>query len=126
MVDKNGEPLPVYHGSQKFEDDQFKPDVKAVNRNGNVAGYYFTPNPEEASDFAINRKTESYDEGAQVLPVYLIIKNPYEIGVSRVTPDMVNQYRKEMIDLIDYHQILLHHQLVLVYLRITTYHLLVF
>jgi len=99
VVDKNGEPLLVYHGSQKFEDDQFKPDVKAVNRNGNVAGYYFTPNPEEASDFAINRKTKSYDEGAQVLPVYLIIKNPYVIGVSRVTPDMVNQYRKEMIDL---------------------------
>jgi len=99
VVDENGDPLVVYHGSRNFEGDQFKPDVTRINRAGNVAGYYFTPDPEEASKYSKTRATDTYEEGAQVVPVYLSIKNPYEIKKSRVTPDMVNQYRKELIDL---------------------------
>jgi len=99
VVDEDGNPLIVYHGSRNFEGDQFKPDVTRINRAGNVAGYYFAPDPEEASEYSKTRATDTYEEGAQVVPVYLNIKNPYEIKKSRVTPDMVNQYRKELIDL---------------------------
>ena len=99
VVDEGGEPLVVYHGSRKFKGNKFKPDVKRVNRAGNVAGYYFAPDPDEASGYAKNRATGEYEEGAQVLPAFLSIENPYIAGESRVTPAMIRQYKKELVAL---------------------------
>jgi len=99
VVDDNGEPLVVYHGTPQFEGNEFRP-TKAINRAGNVAGYYFAPNPEEASKYAKGKieEEEVYPEGAEVLPVYLSIKNPYIPNKSTVTPKMMSQYLKELID----------------------------
>ena len=99
VVDKDGEPLVVYHGSRKFKGNKFRSDIKRVNRAGNVAGYYFAPDPEEASGYAKTRATDEYEEGAQVLPAFLSIENPYIAGESRVTPAMIRQYKKELVDL---------------------------
>ena len=99
VVDEDGEPLVVYHGSRKFKGNKFRPDVKRVNRAGNVAGYYFAPDPDQASGYAKNRAKDRYDEGAQVLPAFLSIENPYIAGESRVTPAMIRQYKKELVAL---------------------------
>jgi len=98
VVDEDGKPMVFYHGSKNFEGNEFKPTKGANNRGNNVAGYYFSPSPRDASDYAMDFSTKEYQEGSQILPVYLSIKNPYERGKSRVTPVMVRQYRKELID----------------------------
>jgi len=97
VVDEDGQPLVVYHGSPTFKGNQFIDDVERKNRAGNVGGFYFTPYADEASDYAADRKTRQYQEGSQVVPVYLSIKNPYIAGESRVTPAMRSAYLKEMI-----------------------------
>jgi len=97
VVDEDGKPLVVYHGSPDFKGNAFTGKVERKNRAGNVAGYYFTPYADEASDYAADRKTRQYQEGSQVLPVYLNIKRPYIAGESRVTPAMKDAYLKEMI-----------------------------
>jgi hypothetical protein len=97
VVDEDGKPLVVYHGSPDFKGNVFTGKVERKNRAGNVAGYYFTPYADEASDYAADRKTSQYQEGSQVLPVYLNIKRPYIAGESRVTPAMKDAYLKEMI-----------------------------
>ena len=97
VVDENGKPLVVYHGSLDFKGNIFVDDVERRNRAGNVAGYYFAPSAEEASGYALDRKSNQYTEGAQVIPVYLSIKKPYVAYESRVSPAMIAQYRKELI-----------------------------
>jgi hypothetical protein len=97
VVDEDGKPLVVYHGSPDFIGNEFTGKVERKNRAGNVGGYYFTPYADEASDYAADRKTSQYQEGSQVLPVYLNIKRPYIAGESRVTPAMKDAYLKEMI-----------------------------
>ena len=89
VFNRDGSPMVVYHGTPKFEGGEFKP-TKSINRDGNVAGYYFSPDLDDANHYAYG------DEGAQILPVYLSIKNPYVIGQSKVTPEMREQYFKEM------------------------------
>jgi len=97
VVDTNGQPMVVYHSTPKFEGDAFRYDVDKKNRRDNVAGFYFAPSTKGPDDYAVNRSAGEYDEGAQVLPVYLSIKNPYIYRKSKVTQAMLDQYRKELI-----------------------------
>lgn len=60
VVDEKGEPLVVYHGTNR-DFSQFK--IKG-------AGVYFAAGPETASVYAKNRR------GGNVMPLYLSIKNP--------------------------------------------------
>jgi len=98
VVGEDGNALVVYHGTKNFKGNAFKSDVKRANRAGNVEGYYFSPDPDEASGYAKNRDTDKYEEGAQVLPVYLSIQKPYIPRKSYVSEAMKKQYLKEMID----------------------------
>jgi len=59
VVDKDGKPLVVYHGSRKGGFDKFK------------IPSWFTTDDAEASRYARD------DDGAQVLPLHLSITNPY-------------------------------------------------
>jgi hypothetical protein len=97
VVDEDGKPLVVYHGSPNFQGNVFVNEVDRKNNAGNVAGYYFAPSAEEASRYALDRKSDAYQEGSQILPVYLSIKKPYIAGESRVSPAMIDQYKKELI-----------------------------
>jgi hypothetical protein len=79
VVDEANKPIVVYHGT-KDDIDQFmqgKPNKKDAGWLGD--GFYFTDNPELASTYAEYLK--SGPEGANVLPVYLSIKNPYEATI---------------------------------------------
>jgi len=90
VVDENGKPLLMYHGTPLFEGYIFKP-FKTKNRAGNIDGYYFTSRTDDANDYA------GLKEGAEVIPAYLSIKNPYVPRQSPITKAMRDQYFKEMV-----------------------------
>jgi hypothetical protein len=95
VVDENGKPMVVYHGTPSFEGYVFKP-FENKNRRGNIDGYYFTTNFDDANEYA------GLDEGAEVIPTFLSIKNPYVPGKSKVTKAMRDQYFKEMVEANDH------------------------
>lgn len=83
VVDENGEPLVVYHGTE-YDFDAF--DLNRIGNNwpGSV-GFYFTNDPAEAELY-----TE--DDGS-VMPVYLSIKNPLRRKSGDQTPfDYVDEH----------------------------------
>ena len=90
VVDANGEPLVVYHATRNFEGNEFKPSPK-VNRVGNPDGYYFTYDIEDANRYA------GETEGAQIIPAYLSIQNPFNyVGKFSPSKRMIDQYEKEL------------------------------
>jgi len=91
VVNEDGTPKVMYHGTPYFEGYEFKP-FESKNRTGNIDGYYFTASTQDASDYA------GTEEGAEVIPTFLSIKNPYVPGESKVTKAMRDQYFKEMIE----------------------------
>ena len=97
VVKEDGSPKVVYHGTKNFEGNEFKPSKK-VNRNGNIDGYYFTTDPNEASEYSTGLEKDALVEGSEVIPVYLSIKNPFVKG-SKVTPEMIQTFKDEVIKL---------------------------
>lgn len=76
VVDENGEPLVVYHGTYgdfTAFDSAFMYSGEGASHTG--SGFYFTTNPESASRYAIMKG----DEGGQVMPVYLSLQKPLYI-----------------------------------------------
>lgn len=71
VVDESGKPLVVYHGTMS-DIVEFDPA-----KNSQIKGMFFTAEAEYANRFASGRGS-----GANVLPVYLSIKNPIVIPVS--------------------------------------------
>jgi hypothetical protein len=89
IVNPDGTPRLMYHGTTG-DISEFILSAKK-NRTGNPDGFYFTSDPEQASNYA------SDQEGANVIPVYLIIKNPFDLmGKNRITNEMVMQFRDEL------------------------------
>ena len=98
-TDPEGNPQVYYHGTPAFEGSVFN-ESEAVNRTGNVQGFYFTPDPSEASWYAGTRDPDSGDRafksGASVIPVYLSIQRPFIEGKSFIPPSMEAAYREEL------------------------------
>jgi hypothetical protein len=95
VVDDAGNPLVVYHATTNFDGNEFKPSKK-VNRSGNPDGYYFTYDIEDANRYAGEK------EGAEIIPAFLSIKNPYPYGQRNVhTKAMVEQFEKELRNEVD-------------------------
>jgi hypothetical protein len=82
VVDAEGKPLVVYHGTGA-DFAAFDPARlgAATGARTTRLGFYFTDRPRVANTFAL-----ASGEGANVLPVYLSIENPFEIG-----PDSVQE-----------------------------------
>jgi len=96
VVDENGKPLVVYHGTGRFVGNEFV-KTKKTNRAGNYEGFYFSPEKDDANHYMEDwRNDYQIPEGAQILPVYLAIKNPYIADKSKITPDMVEKYNEEL------------------------------
>jgi hypothetical protein len=79
VVDKEGNPLVVYHGTNKWTDatnNVFKPSFSGTLGEG----FYFTDDADKASDFAMDirgeRTPETTPEGGNVVPVYLKMEIP--------------------------------------------------
>lgn len=68
VVDKNGNPLPVYHGGKKGIKEFDKSKISGKGQWGN--GFYFTPEESEAKGFAIMAGN------GEVYKAFLKIENP--------------------------------------------------
>lgn len=79
VVDADGKPLVVYHGTRrKF--DEFSPN-KPIAAYGNPEGIYFTTDKREAEEYANDENGEP-DEKSRVIKAYLKIENDKD-GVIR-------------------------------------------
>jgi hypothetical protein len=73
VVDENGNPLVVYHGTGDFVGDAFDKKKIGENHKGFSFGFHFTNSPEEAAIYA-GPSTRANSPSS--MPVYLSIKNP--------------------------------------------------
>ncbi|HEY0842476.1 hypothetical protein [Methylotenera sp.] len=95
VVDANGKPLVVYHGTTadftEFDINQFgKTDEGYVGK-----GFYFTNNAEISSDYATDSIWSSRQKlviGGNVKPVFLSLKNPYITEVYNVSTEPKDGY----------------------------------
>ena len=88
VVNADGSPKVMYHGTNK-DFNEFMASEKA-NRTGMPDGFYFTSDAEDASRYAKG-------DGASVMPVYLSIKNPFNLGKkNNISKEMVMQFRDEL------------------------------
>lgn len=82
VVDGQGKPLVVYHGTGA-DFSSFDPDQIGKNyEKGDERGFFFTDNPAEA-DWAADRGAEMSGGAANVMPVYLALRNPLVVEVPR-------------------------------------------
>lgn len=79
IIDKNGEPLKVYHGTASdIKEFDTNPEQRGISAPQSVLGVWFTDNPERASSYAYDFKKMT-SEGGNIIPAYLDIKNPYTL-----------------------------------------------
>lgn len=89
VVDTNGNPLRVYHGTEaSFKEFDLKKVETAIFGNG----FYFADDPKVADVYA-------RAEGGNVRPVYLNIENPFYWTTTRLITDD----QKQVIDFIENH-----------------------
>ena len=90
VVDEKGEPLVVYHGT-RADINEFRP-----SRIGAMGpGIYFAKNPNVAAEYSdVTTRKGQERGGAQVMPVYLSVKNPLVI-------DSVNDSSEQLFKRID-------------------------
>jgi len=100
VVDENGEPLVVYHGTNSdftaFDDTAS--GANSGNRGFLGRGFYFSSSPQSASMYAGVTRPQGTDtwrraDGGNVMPVYLSLQNPLEIserGLSKEAADALN------------------------------------
>lgn len=74
VVDADGKPLVVYHGTNKTFDVFDANASRAIQADATAQGFYLTRYPEDASGYATGR---SGRDGANVLPVFVSLQNPY-------------------------------------------------
>ena len=86
IKDDKGEPLIVYHGSDK-EFNTFDLNAEKKNRTGNPRGIYTTPNKAEAKTY-----------GKNVMELYAKSENPYIEGKSAVNDKMAAKYAQVLKD----------------------------
>ena len=94
VVDENGEPLVVYHGTGNIENmEEFLPALTGQGNDQLGSGFYFTTNPSEASGYTTavtaNAKPGAPklggDSSPGIVPAYLSIQNPIEVQNGNLT-----------------------------------------
>lgn len=105
VVDENGNPLVVYHGTSAVEDFasfDFKKRGETSDHPTANYGMFFSASPAVAGEFA-NFSGENDPHGQRVMPLYLSIKNPARMSattfrsvVDNYTGKMVRQSLSEM------------------------------
>ena len=86
VVDEQGKPLVVYHGSRSFEDFN---TFRTETGHNYGPGAYFTPEPIRASGYA------GEAEGARVYSVYVSLKKPYRVTSDATIQDIGYKIRKD-------------------------------
>lgn len=96
VVDKNGKPLVVYHGT-KSDFDTFNIKEAGKTDAGLIGkAFYFTPSGEQASSFSENDMygwmgAENEIKAPNVMPVYVSIQNPF------IIEDGILPHNKQML-----------------------------
>lgn len=85
VVDKQGRPLVVYHGTQDSF-DSFDPATQGKNVNPSDVGFFFTNYLPEADTYA-NWSSTRQDAAPNIMPVYLAMENPLRVDLSDVGYD---------------------------------------
>jgi len=73
VVDAAGKPLKVYHGARP------EVDITQFKARNTTDGIYFTPDASYAEGFTNDLSGDNPDANGATYPVYLSIKNPYEV-----------------------------------------------
>lgn len=87
VVDKNGEPLVVYHGTASADDfNVFDPGLLglASQHHGSQLGFFFTESPIIAESFLRDAAWEPYRERGRIIPAYLRITRPYRMRAEKI------------------------------------------
>lgn len=106
VVDENGEPLVVYHGT-RHDFSKFDIEKQGSNYEMSIGGFFFTPDKDDA-----NWYTEEWDHSDRqrtgffpnIMPVYLKIINPLEYNIhKRIYPfdepaTFFDNFKKEIIN----------------------------
>lgn len=107
VVDSNGNPLVVYHGSDKSGFTIFGKPSKGFQK---VEGaYYFAENKDTARSYAkgtskeakldeVDPESGDYDYKAGLYPVYLDLKNPYEYNMEGANWDGTRYQQYQVVD----------------------------
>jgi hypothetical protein len=89
VIDENGEPMVVYHGTTKdFTIFDIKFGGKQTKVDWGKLGFFFSPNKQLAEDFTRynwSSPTSKIKKGSKVLATFLSIKNPYIISARKFT-----------------------------------------
>ena len=98
VVNENGDPLVMYHGTKKSDQGKAFTYFNVYNANYGLFGYggYFTDDPRIASEYAGKGKGET----PTVYPVFLSIKNPLDMDAVADPKQWTNL--NESLD--DYHE----------------------
>jgi hypothetical protein len=97
VVDENGAPLVVYHGT-KADFDTFSLEQFGKTDGGwGGKGFYFAPDATEASNYAtFISQLYGTNTGGNVMPVYLSAKNPLEWRLGTNEGRAINTKRGEL------------------------------
>jgi hypothetical protein len=90
VVDAQGEPLVVYHGTGR-DFPAFDPTKVGSTFNSDRSGFFFSSDPATASDYAEfsasgGRPAQNGVTGANVMPVYVSLKNPLTLQKYSASP----------------------------------------
>jgi len=89
VVDEEGKPLVVYHGSATEGIEIFDTNKQKQGQAGR--GFYFTPNPDRANTYINLQQKRGDGWGRQVYSVYLTMQNPYIFERKDIPMSGVNQ-----------------------------------
>lgn len=100
VVDTDGKPLVVYHGTAK---DFSRFDIKAERNMAafrDAQGFYFTSDPRDASAYTEDRETGDPADGANLMPTYLRIDNPLRVAADDIDnhPAYISEKRRAALE----------------------------
>ncbi len=103
VVDENGEPLVVYHGTKSDFNTFDIGSVRNVNMFSDSQGFYFTKHIQDANSYAESRFDWQKQKGQNIVPIYLNLKNPNFIDGSTfehtyINPNALENYKAKGYD----------------------------
>jgi hypothetical protein len=96
VVDENGEPLVVYHGTGSAKEFiEFKPDMTGKGNDQLGSGFYFTTDPDEASGYTTHRTARDVkklggEDSPAVIPVFVSLQKPIMVKGSNLSDSNIN------------------------------------
>lgn len=100
VVDKNGKPLVVYHGTtDSFDTFDAKKLGQASDHPTAQLGFFFSASADIAEDFALGNAADGShltQDGANIMPAHLRISAPYDMTASEFAAEIAQATGKQM------------------------------